>query len=100
MLQLNANLKKNFVRHKINLPLQKKAITHLKLPSFIIGAVILSLVVCLSVIYIPYLQEEVFKTVALNIPELLIIIGLSSLGFIYLEISKFFRWKKQYKVTA
>ncbi|MFC1696806.1 cation-translocating P-type ATPase [Nanoarchaeota archaeon] len=52
------------------------------------GAVLLSLGIQAAVIYLPPLQA-IFGTVALQGIELLYILGISSLGFIVMEISKF-----------
>ncbi len=60
---------------------------------FLIIAVLLSITACLSVIYIPALQV-LFKTTALSISEVVIIVALSSLGFIYLEFHKYRKSKR------
>ena len=56
-------------------------------------AVLLSLAVCFSVIYVPWLQS-IFKTTALSLAEIVIIVGISSTGFIYLEIHKWVTSKR------
>jgi P-type Ca2+ transporter type 2C len=60
---------------------------------YLVAAVSLSIVVCLSVIYIPALQKiffavDTYKPWLLSGAELIVITVLSSLGFIYLEIMK------------
>ena len=57
---------------------------------WLVGAVILSLLVAISVIYIPFLQT-LFDTFPITATEFLIVTALSSLGFIYLELYK--NWK-------
>ena len=59
----------------------------------LVSAVLVSLIVCLSVIYVPFLQS-IFKTTALSIAEIMIIVGISSIGFIYLEIHKWMTSKR------
>jgi Ca2+-transporting ATPase len=56
--------------------------------TWLIGAVILSLIIQVAVIYLPPLQL-IFGTVALAGMDWLKIIGISSLGFIGMEASKF-----------
>lgn len=51
-------------------------------------ATAVSFLVTLMVIYVPFLQENVFKTYPLPLPEFFAVIAISSIGFIYLEISK------------
>jgi len=66
----------------------------------LVGAVAVSFVICLAVVYIAPLQKIFFSTetyipMLLSIPEIIIIIGLSSLGFLYIEIDKFRHWRKE-----
>jgi len=60
----------------------------------LIGAVSLTLVLQMAVIYIPFLQD-VFGTQALTITELLICIGLSSIVFWAVEIEKWIKRRKK-----
>jgi P-type Ca2+ transporter type 2C len=53
----------------------------------LLGAVLLTFVLQMAVIYIPYLQN-IFRTQALTLTELLICIGLSSIVFWAVEIEK------------
>lgn len=59
----------------------------------LVGAVLLTFGLQMAVIYIPFLQE-IFRTQALSLEELLICIGLSSIVFWAVEIEK---WVKRYK---
>ena len=62
----------------------------------LIGAVLLTLVLQMGVIYIPFFQD-VFRTQALNLKELLLCIGLSSIPFWAVEIEK---WTKRRRRLA
>ncbi|MFO7623768.1 MAG: cation-translocating P-type ATPase [Anaerolineales bacterium] len=53
----------------------------------LLGAVLLTFVLQLAVIYLPFLQE-VFETVALPLPYLLLSLALSSVVFVAVEITK------------
>ena len=59
----------------------------------LIGAVLLTLFLQMGVIYIPFFQG-VFRTQALNIKELVVCLGLSSIPFWAVEIEK---WIKRYR---
>ena len=59
---------------------------------WLLGAVCLSVIIQLAVVYWPPLQA-IFGTVSLLAIDWLKIIGISSLGFIMMEISKFFMGK-------
>ena len=62
---------------------------------WLIGAVVLSLLIQVGVVYLGPLQL-IFGTVALAGTDWLKIIGISSLGFVMMEISKLFiRHKKK-----
>jgi len=63
---------------------------------YLIGAVLLSLVATLMIIYLPFLSQ-IFHTVPLSLAEFLIITLASSTGFIYLEIHKYFISRKELK---
>jgi Ca2+-transporting ATPase len=63
----------------------------------LIAAVTLTLVLQMAVIYIPFLQD-IFKTQALTINELLICLGLSSIVFWAVEIEKWITRKKRRKI--
>jgi P-type Ca2+ transporter type 2C len=65
--------------------------------SYLIGAVLLSLGVCIAIIYIPALRA-IFKTTALSLAEFAIIAAISSIGFIYLEIAKYFNAKREAEI--
>ena len=60
----------------------------------LIGAVFLTLGLQMAVIYIPFLQD-IFRTQALTIIELLICLGLSSIVFWAVEIEKYFKRRKK-----
>ncbi|GAF89473.1 unnamed protein product, partial [marine sediment metagenome] len=60
---------------------------------WLIGAVLISLLVSLAVIYTPFLQL-LFDTFPLTIGEVFTVILLSSLGFIYLELHKTLKKKE------
>jgi Ca2+-transporting ATPase len=60
----------------------------------LLGAVLLTFVLQLAVIYLPFLQE-VFKTVALPLPYLLLSLLFSSVVFVVLEFSKAIHRRKQ-----
>jgi len=60
----------------------------------LIGAVLLTLGLQMAVIYIPFLQD-IFRTQALSIQELLICFGLSSIVFWAVEIEKWFKRRRQ-----
>jgi Ca2+-transporting ATPase len=53
----------------------------------LLGAIILTIVLQMGTIYLPFLQP-VFRTQALSISELMICFGLSSIVFIAVEIEK------------
>lgn len=59
----------------------------------LLGAVLLTLLLQLAVIYVPWLQP-IFRTQALTLSELGIAVGLSSIVFIAVEIEKIFKRKK------
>lgn len=65
----------------------------------LLGAVLLTIVLQLAVIYIPFLQQ-VFSTQALSIKELLICIGLSSIVFWAVEIEKLIKRKAKLKASV
>ncbi|MFH1722429.1 MAG: HAD-IC family P-type ATPase [Candidatus Altiarchaeota archaeon] len=85
-----------------------------KYPSFSVGifknpwliaAVAASLVVCLGIVYIsvevPFIGltlPDVFDTFPIPFTEFLIILALSSLGFIYLEIAKYWQSREELHV--
>lgn len=56
----------------------------------LVGAVLLTLGLQIAVIYIPFLQD-IFRTQALSIQELLLCLGLSSIVFWAVEIEKWFK---------
>jgi P-type Ca2+ transporter type 2C len=60
----------------------------------LVGAVLLTLALQMAVIYVPFLQE-IFRTQALTLEELLICVGLSSIVFWAVEVEK---WIKRNKV--
>ncbi|MEM3374450.1 MAG: cation-translocating P-type ATPase [Candidatus Woesearchaeota archaeon] len=66
-------------------------IKHLNLftNKWLLGGIVLAVLFHIGVIYIPFLQN-IFKTVPLSFTEWLIILAVSSTGFIIMEISKFF----------
>jgi Ca2+-transporting ATPase len=59
----------------------------------LLGAVLLTLCLQMAVIYIPFLQD-IFRTQALTLSELLICIALSSIVFWAVEFEKWFKRKK------
>jgi Ca2+-transporting ATPase len=59
----------------------------------LVGAVLLTLGLQMAVIYIPFLQD-IFRTQALSIQELLLCLGLSSIVFWAVEIEKWVKRKK------
>ena len=59
----------------------------------LLGAILLSFIVALCAVYLPKMNH-LFGTSPLTILELLIVLILSSVGFIYLEISKHLRSKR------
>ncbi len=59
----------------------------------LLGAILLSFIVALCAVYLPPMNN-LFGTSPLTILELLIVLILSSVGFIYLEISKYLRSKR------
>jgi len=79
-----------FSCRSVNFPAHKVGIFKNK---WLVGAVLISFLALLSVIYIPQLQT-LFDTAALSIRELIFLILLSSIGGLYLEINKFLRNKK------
>jgi len=60
----------------------------------LIGAVLLTLGLQMAVIYVPFLQD-VFRTQALTIKELLLCLGLSSIVFWAVEIEKWVKRRKK-----
>lgn len=66
---------------------------------FLWGAVLLSTAASLAVVYVPALQK-IFHTAALSGEELLFIAAACSLGFIYLEVHKWIRMKKEAEATV
>jgi Ca2+-transporting ATPase len=60
----------------------------------LVGAVLLTLGLQMAVIYVPFLQE-IFRTQALTLEELLICVGLSSIVFWAVEVEK---WIKRNRV--
>ena len=60
----------------------------------LVAAVLLTFVLQLAVIYIPFLQK-LFNTEALSINELLLCIGLSSILFWAVEIEKWIKRSRQ-----
>ena len=60
----------------------------------LIGAVFLTLGLQMAVIYTPFLQD-IFRTQALTITELIICLGLSSIVFWAVEIEKWFKRRKK-----
>lgn len=60
----------------------------------LVGAVLLTLALQMAVIYVPFLQE-IFRTQALTLEELLICVGLSSIVFWAVEVEK---WIKRNRV--
>ncbi|HLC74668.1 MAG TPA: cation-translocating P-type ATPase [Candidatus Nanoarchaeia archaeon] len=67
---------------------------------YLVCAVLISAVICFAVIYIPTLQKiffstDVYKPMLLSISEVIIIIALSTLGFLVIEADKFRRWRKK-----
>ena len=61
---------------------------------YLILATIISMIITVGVIYVPFLRDNIFKTFKLTFSEFWFIIALSSVGFIYLEIYKYFKSKK------
>ncbi len=59
----------------------------------LIGAVVLTFLLQMATIYIPFLNP-IFKTVPLTFGELLLTLGLSSIVFFAVEIEKFF-WRRR-----
>lgn len=59
----------------------------------LVGAVLLTFLLQIAVIYVPFLQS-VFRTQALSLTELLICIGLSSIVFWAVELEKWFKRRK------
>src|SRR3989344_642900 len=66
---------------------------------YLVGAVLLSVIVSLAVVYIPMLQPY-FATFPISVKELLGVILLSSIGFIYLEIHKTISSRKEFAVKG
>jgi Ca2+-transporting ATPase len=60
----------------------------------LLGAVLLTFVLQLAVVYVPFMQE-IFNTVALPPADLLISLGLSTVVFWGVELEKWFQRKKQ-----
>ncbi len=60
----------------------------------LVGAVLLTFALQMAVIYVPFLQD-VFRTKSLNLAELLICIGLSSIVFWAVELEKWVKRNKQ-----
>jgi Ca2+-transporting ATPase len=61
----------------------------------LVAAVIITLVLQMAVIYVPFLQD-IFRTQALSLSELLICLGLSSIVFWAVELEK---WTKRLKMN-
>jgi Ca2+-transporting ATPase len=61
----------------------------------LVAAVIITLVLQMAVIYVPFLQD-IFRTQALSLSELLICLGLSSIVFWAVELEK---WTKRQKMN-
>jgi Ca2+-transporting ATPase len=61
---------------------------------YLVGAVLLTLLLQLAVIYVPFLQD-IFKTHALSLSELVLCVGLSSIIFWAIELEKWFKRRKQ-----
>ena len=59
----------------------------------LVGAILFSFIIAAAAVYLPYMNT-LFGTASLRSVELLIVLLLSSFGFIYLEISKHVRSKK------
>jgi Ca2+-transporting ATPase len=62
----------------------------------LLGAVLLTLVLQLAVIYVPFLQD-IFRTQSLTMTELFICVGLSSVVFWAVEVEK---WIKRLRLSA
>lgn len=60
-------------------------------------SVLISLGIMLLVMYVPTLQK-IFDTVALSLTEVLVLAGIASIGFIYLEVHKFVRGRREMSV--
>jgi len=60
----------------------------------LIGAVLLTLGLQMAVIYVPFLQD-VFRTKALSLQELLLCLGLSSIVYWAVEIEKWVKRRKK-----
>ncbi|MCY7291569.1 MAG: cation transporting ATPase C-terminal domain-containing protein, partial [Ferruginibacter sp.] len=60
----------------------------------LVGAVLLTLVLQMAVIYVPFLQD-IFSTKALTVKELLLCLGLSSIVFWAVEIEKYIKRRKK-----
>ena len=61
-----------------------------------IGAVLLTFALQMAVIYVPFLQN-IFGTTALNVNQLLLSLGLSTIVFIVVEVVKWIRQRMQRK---
>jgi Ca2+-transporting ATPase len=61
---------------------------------FLLGAILLSFVLQLAVIYVPFLQR-VFSTRALSLPQLLISLTLSTTVFVVIEGVKWIRQRTE-----
>jgi Ca2+-transporting ATPase len=55
---------------------------------WLLGATLISLLVALMTVYVP-LMNTIFGTAYLTLKEFLLVLALSSTGFIYLEFSKY-----------
>jgi Ca2+-transporting ATPase len=64
-----------------------------------LGAVLLTFVLQLSTIYVPFMQK-IFKTEALSLPDLLIVLALSSVVFWAVEIEKTVKRARDRRETA
>jgi Ca2+-transporting ATPase len=64
-----------------------------------LGAVLLTFVLQLSTIYVPFMQK-IFKTEALSLPDLLIALALSSVVFWAVEIEKTVKRARDRRETA
>jgi len=66
---------------------------------WLFGAVCLSIIIQLLVVYVPFLQT-VFGTTSLLLVDWIKIVGIASLGFIMMELSKIIGFRKKSVVTA
>ena len=66
---------------------------------YLLGAIVISSIAAISVTTVPLLQG-IFHTTALSIKELGIVFAIASVGFIYLEIHKWIRTRKENHTIA